>query len=309
MKHIFIVNPVAGTGNAEEKLIPQIKTFLRNADFDFEIHRSLNKAEIGSYCRQRASKEDDVRFYACGGDGTVNDVVNGIYGFENAQLAIIPCGSGNDFVRNFSNKENFFNIEKQTKGNVELVDLIKMTTESGSTSYAINMLNIGTDCDVAFESSEMKRLPLVKGSGSYALAAMKILPEKRVYRLQYENDGLTYTEDTMLCAVANGRYCGGGFKSCPKANLTDGLMDIAVVYPIKGPKLVQMLLKYHEGKHLDDKNADKYVKYFKANKFKLSPVSKVNVCIDGECIQFESTEFEILPKGIKVVVPEGSQMI
>ncbi|MBO4861926.1 MAG: diacylglycerol kinase family lipid kinase, partial [Firmicutes bacterium] len=124
MKHIFILNPVAGNGYAEKNLLPRIIAFLKTTDLDYEIHRSLNKEEIGTYVKQRASVGDEVRFYAIGGDGTLCDVVNGAIGFKNAEVAVIPCGTGNDFVRNFTGRENFLDIGRQLSGKVVPIDVI-----------------------------------------------------------------------------------------------------------------------------------------------------------------------------------------
>ncbi|MCR4804597.1 MAG: acylglycerol kinase family protein, partial [Clostridia bacterium] len=118
MKHIFVVNPAAGNGAALRDILPKIHKALTGFADDYEIHRTLSEQETILYCRQKCAFEGDVRFYACGGDGTVNNVLTGIAGHSNAQLAVVPCGTGNDFVRNFTNRDNFLDIEKQINGSV-----------------------------------------------------------------------------------------------------------------------------------------------------------------------------------------------
>ena len=309
MKHIFIVNPVAGVGTAEKTLIPTIKSFVKEHEFDYEIHRSLNKSEIGSYCKQRASVGDDVRFYACGGDGTINDVANGIIGFPNAQLAIIPCGSGNDFVRCFTNKNNFLDIEKQANGAAVDIDLIKMTNSEGVATYTVNMLNIGTDCDIAYNSKEMQRLPWVSGSASYVASALKILPQGRKYYLHYKYEGEEKDVVCLLCSMANGQFCGGGFRNAPKASLTDGLMDVSFIAPVPTKLLMPLMLKYRKGTHLEDERALPYIHSFQTSKLTLKPLADVNVCVDGECSPLKEVTLEIVPKSIKLVVPQGCEML
>ncbi len=218
MKHIFIINPAAGVGNSEKSILPEIIRFAKEQGGDFEIHRSLNKHEIGSFVKSRASAGDPVRFYAVGGDGTISDVLNGMAEYGNAELAVIPCGSGNDFVRNFKNKSNFLDLEKQLTGTIEYVDIIKFND-----SYCMNMINIGLDCDINQYAGALRVMGKFKGSASYLAAALKLLPTKRTYDIEYTDEsGNVCRENLMITAIGNGMYCGGGFKSCCKASLTDG---------------------------------------------------------------------------------------
>jgi len=304
VKHIFIVNPAAGVGASEKVHLPHLIQFLKEAGVEYEIHRTLNKEEVGTWTKQRASVGDPVRFYAIGGDGTICDVVNGIIGCPNAELAVIPCGSGNDFVKNFTNRKNFLDLKKQVAGVAVPIDVIKYND-----SYAINMLNIGADCDVVVRSDELQKEGKASGAASYALAALQILPKGPRYRMKYKIDGVEYDEDLLLVAVANGQFCGGGFKSCPKASLVDGLLDIGIVRPCTGMKLFQMLAKYRTGTHIYDKDADKYVKYIQVSEFDLEPVSPCVVSVDGEVYNFEPTHFSVVKDGIKFVIPDGSQFI
>ncbi len=299
MKHIFIVNPAAGNGGAVTEITPAAMKALKEKGDEYEIHRSLNKQEIHDYVRSRAETGEHIRFYSCGGDGTVNDVMCGIVGCPNSELAVVPCGSGNDFVRNFSNKQYFLDMERQFNGHTMDMDIIRL----GET-YAINMLNIGIDCDVVIAANEA-RGKFIKGGASYLVGVMKVLPKAKPYKMRYVLNGETYEEELFLAAVANGRYCGGGFKSSPRSSLDDGLIDVSIIRPIKGFKLLSMLLKYHEGKHLEDKDADKYIKYFQCEKFSIEPVGEIHVSIDGEVSIFEPTDFEIMPKAIKLALPEG----
>ena len=302
MKHIFILNPVAGNGYAEKNLLPRIIAFLKTTDLDYEIHRSLNKEEIGTYVKQRASVGDEVRFYAIGGDGTLCDVVNGAIGFKNAEVAVIPCGTGNDFVRNFTGRENFLDIGRQLSGKVVPIDVIKC-----GDSYSINMLNIGADCEVVVRAGQIKSK---SGSWSYIRGALEILPKGPRYRMVYTDEsGEEHEEDILLCAIANGHFCGGGFKSSPKASLTDGNLDILIAKPVKGLKLMKLLAKYRAGTHLDDPDGADIITHIKTKTFKLRAIDKVNVSVDGEVSPFTEAEMTVVPGAINFVIPEGSEMI
>ena len=302
MKHIFIVNPVAGHGLAEKTYQPQILSFLKDSGLEYEIHRSLNKQEIGTYIKQRASVGDDIRFYAIGGDGTLCDIVNGAIGFPNAEVAALPSGTGNDFVRNFTGKENFFDLKKQVNGKAVPVDVIKCND-----FYSINMLNIGADCEVVVKAASYKKM---SGSMSYARGALAVLPKGPKYRMAYtDENGEEHEEDLLLAAIGNGHFCGGGFKSCPKASLQDGLMDVVLVRPVVGLKLFKMLLKYHQGTHLESAEADELIKFMQVSKFRLRAIDSVSVSVDGEVLPFTEGDISIIPGAIKFVIPEGSEMI
>ena len=305
MKHYFILNPAAGSGKASSDLLPSLHKYLKESDLDYEIHRSLSKNDVSAWVRSRAESGEEMRFYAIGGDGTVNDVLNGMIVNPNAQLAVFPCGSGNDFVKNFSDKKNFLSIDNQINGSVVPVDVIKFND-----SYCINMLNIGTDCDIVTESLRLRSEKNIKGAASYAVAAVSVLAKRGTYHMKYvDENGVTQEEELLLIAVANGKFCGGGFKSCPRASVQDGLMDVAVVRPVEGLKLFKMLLKYRNGTYLDDEKGAKYFKYMQLSEFTLSPADDFNVSVDGEIEPFVDTHFSILPGAVKFVIPKGSEMI
>lgn len=302
MKHIFIVNPVSGNGQGVKKYLPGLIEYLKQTEIDYEIHRSLNKEEIGTYVKRRASIGDNVRFYAIGGDGTLCDVVNGAVGFDNVEIGVIPCGTGNDFVRNFTHRENFKDYRKLINGKSVAIDLLKV----GNT-YSINMLNIGADCEVVARAAQIKS---INGSLSYIKGALEILPKGPKYRVIYSNEsGVETEEDMLLCAIANGHFCGGGFESCPKAKLNDGLMDVVIARPVKGLRMLKLLLEYHNGTHVDDISAADIITYMQVKSFRLKALSSVSVSIDGEVSPFTEAEIKIVPGAIKFVVPEGSEFI
>ena len=100
MKHIFLINPAAGKkGNAESIIRPQIEDYCGKEGLDYEIYVTKCQGDAQNYCREHAKSGEALRFYACGGDGTLYAVVNGAYGYPNCEVAVIPLGSGNDFVR------------------------------------------------------------------------------------------------------------------------------------------------------------------------------------------------------------------
>ncbi len=304
MKHIFIVNPAAGGGAAETKYLPRILSAVKANNADYEIHRSLSAADTTNWIKHRSQNGDHVRFYAVGGDGTINDTISGLIDCPNTELAVIPCGSGNDFVRNWTKSEDNYSIDALMNAKESFpVDVISYNGE-----YSINMVNIGADCDVVVQATALKdKFP---GSASYIAGALRVLPKSPKYHMTYSiDDGEEIESDFLLMCIANGRYCGGGFMSCPKASLSDGKMDLCLVNPIGGLGLVPLMMVYRQGKHVDDPKYEKYVKYVQCEKFRLTARDAVNVSKDGEVSKFVSAEFKVLRGAINLVIPEDSKLI
>ena len=113
----------------------------------------------------------------------------------------------------------------------------------------------------------------------------------------------------MLAAIANGNFCGGGFRSCPDAQLDDGYMDVCIVHPVRGIKLPVMLAKYRKGSHLKGRDAERYIEYIHCRSFRLRALEPVRISVDGEVLDFTESEFEILPGAIRLVLPQGSAFL
>ena len=303
MKHIFIVNPAAGNGEAEKKILPQIRNVAQELGIEYELHTTLSGSETVDFVFQRAEQGDEIRLYACGGDGTLNNVLNGMLGFQNAQLAYIPCGTGNDFARSFTEKDFFSDIKKQIDGRPVYIDAIRFND-----AYAVNMFNIGVDCDVVVEVEKLKTLPFLRGSVAYTVGALQVLSRGKTYRMRLAfDDGTVIDEDLFLVAVGNARYCGGGFNSAPHASMSDGLIDVCVIRPIKGLKVLNLLTKYRKGTHVDHPSAAPYVIYKKCKSLALTTAEPMMVSTDGELMNFDRLDFEIVPNAVSFSVPKGSK--
>mgnify|MGYP002229606815 FL=1 len=144
MKHVFIINPRAGKGKALELIRPQIEAYINEHNLDAEIHVPDSPHAAQDFIRAEASKGQPVRFYACGGDGTLFEAVNGAFGHPNAEVAVLPLGSGNDFIRLFGTQEQFLNIDAQVNGTALELDCIKCGDK-----IAINQCSMGVDAEVA----------------------------------------------------------------------------------------------------------------------------------------------------------------
>ena len=304
MKHIFIVNPVAGQGAAQKQLICE----LERRTLDFYLTKSSADCEnyIKGICE--ANLSENIRFYACGGDGTLNDVVNGIFGFENVEAACIPLGSGNDFIRNFDIPAGSFrDIDKQLSGNAVTVDLIKYTEKSINPEirYATNMFNIGFDCNVVAKTAEVKKYPLVSGSLAYFISILIMLIKKEGADLKINfDDGTGHEGPVLLTAIGNGAFCGGGIKGVSLAFPDDGLLDVCVIKNVPRRVFVALFSKYANGTYLEDKRAKDVFIYRQCRKITVKGNKGFwRLCVDGEIKDAVEIEFEIVPHAMRFSLP------
>ena len=208
MKHIFIVNPAAGNGKTLPALLQKITFSSQKLNIDYEIYHTTTVKDATRFVRKKLEEnpEETFRFYACGGDGTMNEVANAVACKPNAELAIIPNGTGNDFIRSFTHTENFSDIEKVISGRAVPMDIIKY-----GDNYSLNILNIGLDCDVVKRVDEIKRASWVPHGMAYSIAIAHVLT--KVYGTKFTlttENGEVFDGDHILAVFANARYYGGG---------------------------------------------------------------------------------------------------
>lgn len=302
MKHVFLVNPAAGQKKAPLELVPEIQRVCTEAEVNFDIRLTRSAADIVEFTASQAASGAHIRFYACGGDGTLNQVLCGLVGYPNAELAYVPYGTGNDFSRNFENEPVFRNIQKQLAGTPQALDVIR----AGDT-YSINMINIGVDCDVVAEAAKLKESPLLKGSLAYAVGAVKVLARGKTYRMRIEfDDGEVVDEELFLIGVANGSYCGGGFRSAPHASLADGAIDVCIIRPVRGIEVIRLLAAYRKGTHLANPRFAPHIVFKTCTHLSIEAREPVNVSIDGEITSFDRMTCDVLPGAVQFSVPEGA---
>ena len=313
MKYIFIINPAAGQGKARSFWLPQIQKLVKERELPYELHNTLSFQEGVNYIRQRCETGEEIRFYGCGGDGTLNCLVNGAFGYPNASVGVLPTGTGNDFVRSFFNSQQFRSLDAQVDGTVCPVDVIRCTDARGS-QIAVNMCNIGVDAAVVDVAQEMKKKPLIRGPLAYGASVVKVLSGRIGFpvRLQFD-DGDVVEEEALLVAIGNGGFCGGGFHATPQCSVSDGLMDVCLIRNIPKRKIARLILKYRAGTHVTDRECQQVITYRKCRKLQLTPLLSEDenqewMAVDGEIAPCLDTGFEILPGGVNFIVPQGCEM-
>lgn len=306
MKTVFIINPYAGQGDKVNSLIEKISSI---KGLDKEVYITKSPKDATSYAKTYCEKNGPARFVVCGGDGTFNEVLNGVIGFDNVEIGIIPVGTGNDFKRNFENGNMFEDVLCQSHGKSVKCDAIKYKTVVDNkviSGYCANMFNIGFDCNVADLKSDIQKKPFVSGSMSYLISIFVTLIKKKGAKLKIEIDGKEkHCGRLLLTSIANGCYCGGGIMSNPLASVQDGMININIIKNVSRIKFLKLLPYYMKGTFLNLDNIEKVIVSEKCKKIKLTPIDgKMRLCVDGEIIDAGETEFEICPSAFNFIVPE-----
>lgn len=299
MKHIFIANPVSGSRNAAELVSGEIKKL--NKKFDCEMYVTKCAGDAENYIKEYLSSHSEkVRFYSCGGDGTLNETVNGVAPFEHGSFSVYPCGSGNDFVKVFGGKENFLDIEKLIGGKETKIDIMKVNDR-----YCINVCHFGFDSYVAKKMNEVRAKPAIGGKNAYTTGVVLGLLHAMKSKVTVFADGrkLNGSGSLLLCTVANGQYVGGKYKCAPRANICDGLLDVCLVDPVSRLTFVKLVNAYADGKHLDDPRFGSFVHYKQCRTVEITAERNFNISLDGEIIPAPNAVIKIIPNGINFIMP------
>ena len=297
MTHLFIINPAAGSRNRTSDYSEVIHRICREKGISYEVRVSTAPGECTRIAREAAQSGKEMRIYACGGDGTLNEVVQGAAGFGNVAVTVFSGGSGNDFVKLFDDPQAFFNLERLLDAQEDTFDLIKCNDD-----IALNICSVGLDARIGTDVSHYKRLPLLSGFRAYAVSTVVNVIKGVSEHYVVEIDGKRIdAEQTMICAC-NGRFYGGGFNPVPEADPTDGLLDVLLVKGISRLQVAGVVGKYKNGHY---KQLPTIVRHFKAKSLKIicDRISPIN--LDGELRLAKEIIMEIAREKIRFFYPKG----
>ncbi|MBE6053154.1 MAG: YegS/Rv2252/BmrU family lipid kinase [Clostridium sartagoforme] len=299
-KHFFIINPEAGKMDVSEKVSNEIEEVFKDINEEYTIYITKGKDDAINFTKKTCENEDgNLRFYACGGDGTLNEVVNGIVGFQNASVSVIPYGTGNDFINNFTSKHSFYDIKKQIQFDEEEIDLLKVNDK-----YSVNLCNIGFDAKVADNMIKFKKFPLISGQGAYTLSVFYSLLHKMYSNLDILIDNKELIKgDFLLCVIANGMTYGGGYKGAPLAKINDGLIDVCIFKKVSRFKLLKLINIYKRGEHLGNKEMKQYFIYRQCKSINIKSNNEFTVCIDGEILEEKIIDIALETKAVNFLIP------
>ncbi len=303
MKHVFIINPAAGRENFYTALQSLLKSQCPYADYELYTTRAAGDATayIRSYCEHHA--DERIRFYACGGDGTLNEVVNGVVGFANASVGCYPCGSGNDFVKYYGGKKVFRNLPELLAAPEERIDLMRVNDQ-----YAVNATHFGFDSVVAQTMMNVRRKKFIGGNNAYTTGVVAGLFKgmKNHCRVTVDGELLNPNGEILLCTVANGQYVGGAFRCAPRSLDNDGLLEVCLVHPVSHMKFLQLMSGYREGTHLEDPRFAKYIVYRRGKVIEVDAPEGFVYAVDGELVCHNRFTVEVVPQAVRFAVPKSA---
>lgn len=300
MKHIFVVNPKAGERDRSIEITENLKDI--NADTEVYITRGPRDAVryVSDRCRQASG--ETLRFYACGGDGTLNEVVSGVMAAGSnckCEVGCYPCGSGNDYIKCWP-EADFHNLKALIEGTAMPVDVLRIGDR-----YCVNVMNFGFEAEVCRTMECVRRWPLLGGKMAYVTGIVHCLLHKRhnPCRLTVDDEPW-HSGDLLLGSAANGRYVGGGYQCAPRAVVDDGWLEALCVNALSIARFLKMIGAYKRGEHLDRVDMHDVVHHRRAHRMVFESDHEFNVVVDGELLSGKHFVAECLPKAISFIVPQ-----
>ena len=276
MKYIFIINAIAGRGRYK-KILPNIEKICKERNIEYEI-RYISEEKDSSQIASEYKDEENV-IYVVGGDGTITRTLAGIVGTKN-KLGVIPSGSGNDTYRT---------IKMLPKGETK-IDLAKIND-----TYFINVACTGVDAEVANNLDKLKETK-IPTSQLYNASIVYTFVKFKHKRMKLHTSIKDIDSKYTILSICNGAYYGGGFNIAPKAELTDGLLDIYYAEKMSKIKMIPLLLKMKRGKHEGKRKIHK----FRTNHVEIDFEEEITFNVDGEKVTNNHFTIDILPKIITV---------
>ncbi len=296
MKHLFIINPAAGSINRTVSYCEKIHALCRDRGLDYTVRVSTQPGECRTFAREAAQSGEEYRIYSCGGDGTLNEVVSGAAGYDNVAVTMFSAGSGNDFAKLFSEPDAFRNLERLLDAQEATFDLIRCND-----ALALNICSVGLDARIGTDVANYKRIPLLSGFRAYAASTVvnvvRGIAEHYVVEIEGERiDG----RQTMVC-VCNGRFYGGGFNPVPEADPCDGLLDVLVIKEVSRLQVAQVIGKYKAGRYAE---LPHLARYFKTDRVKIICDKPTSINLDGELRTATEMEFSVAPEKLRFFYPK-----
>ena len=297
MKHLFIINPAAGSRNRAEQYQAEIHAACHARNLDYRIALSQGPGDCTRLALEAAQSGEEYRIYACGGDGTLNEVAIGAAGYPNVAITVFAGGSGNDFIKLFDDHKAFFDIHRLLDADEALFDMIRCNDD-----LALNICCVGLDARIGNDMARYKRLPLLGGFRAYLASTVvnifRGISEHYIIDIDgHRIDG----RETFVC-ICNGRFYGGGFNPVPEADPADGKLDVLVVKHLSRLQIPVMIGKYKTGRY---KELGRYARYFRTDRVKIICDRPTPVNLDGETRTETVAEFTVADEKVRFFYPKG----
>ena len=288
MKHLFIVNPVAGGKDRTAEITALAGQTLQSSGAPFEVYVTKAPMDACDKIRADAAEGGELRVYACGGDGTLNECVNGAVGHDNVAVTHFPCGTGNDFIKMFGEeKERFFDLAELVHGEVRALDVMECCGR-----YAINICSVGIDARIGTEVHQYH--------DSYVLSVVANLFKGIAQPLTVRGCGMDYSGGTSLICACNGRFYGGGFNPIPDSRPDNGKLEFLVVRDVSRLTFIRLVGKYAKGRYRELANL---ITHLEGDHLEIDSETELVVNIDGEALWSKHVNFDLIPGGVNFLVP------
>lgn len=297
MRHLFIINPAAGSRNQTEAYRKKIAQVCQERDLEYSIEVSGAPGQCRKIANRAAKSGEEYRIYSCGGDGTLNEVVSGVAGYQNVAVTMFSGGSGNDFARLFSEPEAFRHLSRLLDAEETSFDLIRCNED-----YSLNICSVGLDARIGTDVANYKRLPLLSGFRAYAASTiinvLRGISEHYVVEVNGERiDG----KHTLICAC-NGRYYGGGFNPVPEADPADGKLEVLLIRDVSRLQVAKVIGKYKNGQYAQ---LPKLVRHFSTDHLKIICDKETPINLDGELRIAKEVDIRIAEEKVRFFYPKG----
>lgn len=300
MRHVFIVNPVAGPKNSAKTLLDRIEASFPEGDF--EAYTTTGAGDAKRLALRALEKGDPVRLYACGGDGTLNEVVNAAAGKPWAAVTNVPLGTGNDFLRIFGRegRERFTHLSDLKDGPQAEYDLIDCNGLLG-----LDVVCVGVDARVAADVHRFKRLPFMGKKLAYILSLIATVLKGIVRPMEVEMGPIRHKGPTALVCVCNGQYYGGGFRPVPEARPDDGILDILLVGDVSLPTFAGCVGKYAKGRY---RECPQLVRDWHGGGVEIRSGEELVSVVDGEVLRDTSFTIRLSEHKVNFFRPAGVEI-
>lgn len=295
MKHLFIINPAAGSRDRTADYTAEIRRLC--AGLDYEIAVSAAPGECRRLAREAARTGEEVRIYACGGDGTLNEVASGAAGFSNAAVTAYSGGSGNDFVKLFSDPAAFSDLSRLLDAEEASFDMILCNDD-----LALNICSVGLDARIGTDVARYKRIPFIHGFNAYALSTLINLLRGISEHYVVEIDGERIDGQQTFVCVCNGRFYGGGFNPVPEADPTDGKLDVLLVKKVRLWQVPGIIGKYKNGRW---RELPEIIRHFRTDRVRILCDGPTPVNLDGELRVAQAVTMEVAREKVNFFYPKN----
>ena len=299
MKHVFIINPRAGKKNSAARLMERVDALRRAHGLDCESVLTGRRGHAEELARRLAQSGEACRIYACGGDGTLNEVINGAAGAETVEVTVVPLGTGNDFMKNFgADSARFLDLEQLWDAPAHDLDLIDCNGR-----LAVTIACAGLDARVADDVHQYSKYPGVSGKNAYLFSLGANFFRKLARRMVITCGGRTTIGEYIMVCVCNGRYYGGGFMPVSEARMDDGMLDVMIVRKVSRATFLRLAPLYARGEAW---RFPDIARCERANHVRLQAREPFAVSLDGEILHTRDAQISLSSHKLHFFAPEGA---